>query len=69
MLQDVNTGIAWVLRNCGAFGGDGASFHLVGQSAGGQLASLALIAQVGGWAAACGGWMGGWNGGGGIAGY
>lgn len=32
MLQDVNTGIAWVLRHAPAFGGDGKSFHLVGQS-------------------------------------
>jgi prenylcysteine alpha-carboxyl methylesterase len=32
MLQDVNTGIAWVLRHAAAFGGDGESFHLVGQS-------------------------------------
>lgn len=46
MLQDVNTGIAWVLRHAPAFGGDGASFHLVGQSAGGQLAAMALLLQV-----------------------
>ncbi|PSC67534.1 putative isoprenylcysteine alpha-carbonyl methylesterase ICMEL1 [Micractinium conductrix] len=46
MLCDVNTGIAWVLRNAAAFGGDGESFHLVGQSAGGQLGALALMMQV-----------------------
>lgn len=46
MLTDVNTGIGWVLRNAAAFGGDGKSFHLVGQSAGGQLGALALLAQV-----------------------
>lgn len=32
MMQDVNTGIAWVLRHAAAFGGDGQSFHIVGQS-------------------------------------
>ena len=32
MMQDVNTGIAWVLRHAPAFGGDGKSFHIVGQS-------------------------------------
>ena len=47
MLQDVNTGIAWVLKHAAAFGGDGKTFHLVGQSAGGQLGALALISQVG----------------------
>jgi len=47
MLRDINTGIAWVLHNAAAFGGDGESFHLVGQSAGGQLGSLALVLQVG----------------------
>ncbi|PRW45116.1 putative isoprenylcysteine alpha-carbonyl methylesterase ICMEL1 [Chlorella sorokiniana] len=46
MLQDVNTGIAWVLRHAAAFGGDGESFHLVGQSAGGQLGALALMLQM-----------------------
>ena len=46
MLHDVNTGIAWVLKHAVAFGGDGKTFHLVGQSAGGQLGALALISQV-----------------------
>mgnify|MGYP001810774125 CR=1 FL=1 len=58
MLCDVNTGIAWVLRNAAAFGGDGESFHLVGQSAGGQLGALALMMQARGtcWQGAEGGW-------------
>ena len=58
MLEDVNAGIAWVLQHAGAFGGDAArGVHLVGQSAGGQLGALALIAQVWG----CG-WRGGQEG-------
>lgn len=46
MLEDTNTGIAWVLRHASAFGGDDRRVYLVGQSAGGQLGLLALLAQV-----------------------
>jgi prenylcysteine alpha-carboxyl methylesterase len=46
MLQDVNTGIAWVLANLHLYGGDPEEVFLVGQSAGGHLASLALLAQA-----------------------
>ena len=46
MLEDTNTGISWVLRHAGAFGGDGRQVYLVGQSAGGQLGALTLLAQV-----------------------
>ena len=48
MLEDCNTGIAWVLTHIGARGGDPARVYMVGQSAGGQLGALALIAQVSG---------------------
>jgi acetyl esterase/lipase len=46
MVEDVNTGIAWVARKIEHHGGDPEAVHLVGQSAGGQLALLALINQV-----------------------
>lgn len=46
MLEDCNTGIAWVIRHIGSRGGDPSQIYMVGQSAGGQLGSLALIAQV-----------------------
>lgn len=46
MLEDVNTGIAWTLRKIDHFGGDSEAVHLVGQSAGGQLALLALLNQA-----------------------
>lgn len=46
MLEDVNTGIAWVTRKVQHHGGDPDAIHLVGQSAGGQLALLALINQA-----------------------
>lgn len=46
MLEDVNTGIAWVMRKIERHGGDPDNVTLVGQSAGGQLAALALIRQV-----------------------
>lgn len=35
MLEDVNTGIAWVLRKVERYGGDPDRVYLVGQSAGG----------------------------------
>lgn len=46
MLEDVNTGIAWVLRKLERYGGDPERVWLVGQSAGGQLAMLALLNQA-----------------------
>ncbi len=46
MLEDVNTGIAWVCRKIERYGGDPERIYLVGQSAGGQLASLALLNQA-----------------------
>lgn len=49
MLEDVNTGIAWVLSRIHRYGGDPHSITLVGQSAGGHLAALALIKQVRQW--------------------
>lgn len=45
MLRDVNTGISWCMKNAELYGGNGEVF-LVGQSAGGHLTSLALLAQV-----------------------
>ena len=46
MLQDINTGISWSLNNLELYGGDPESVFLVGQSAGGHLTSLALLAQA-----------------------
>ncbi|GLI62540.1 hypothetical protein VaNZ11_005204 [Volvox africanus] len=46
MLEDVNTGIRWVLEEIHCFKGDPDNVTLVGQSAGGHLAGLALIKQV-----------------------
>jgi acetyl esterase/lipase len=60
MLEDCNTGISWVLRKIDAYGGDPSQVHLVGQSAGGQLALLALLNQAMQvrWQV----WVGGWQG-------
>lgn len=49
MLEDVNTGIAWVLARCHAYGGDPMRVYLIGQSCGAQLGTLALITQVLSW--------------------
>ncbi|GLI62543.1 hypothetical protein VaNZ11_005207 [Volvox africanus] len=46
MLEDVNTGIRWVLEEIHRFKGDPDNVTLVGQSAGGHLAGLALIKQA-----------------------
>ncbi|CAD7705335.1 unnamed protein product [Ostreobium quekettii] len=46
MLEDVNTGVAWVLRHIGRHGGDPENVYLCGQSAGGHLLALVLLAQV-----------------------
>lgn len=45
MLEDVNRGIAWVINNAELYGGDPGCLYIVGQSAGGHLGSLALMAQ------------------------
>lgn len=47
MLEDVNTGIAWVLNNAELYRGDPRCVYITGQSAGAQLGALALMAQVG----------------------
>ena len=46
MLEDCNTGIAWVMRHIASRGGDPNRLYIVGQSAGGQLGALTLIAQA-----------------------
>lgn len=46
MVEDVNTGVAWALRKAERYGGDPERVWLVGQSAGGQLALLALLTQA-----------------------
>lgn len=46
MLEDVNTGIAWVMEHVASFGGDPSNVTLVGQSAGAHLGALALFHQV-----------------------
>eukprot|EP00198_Chlamydomonas_reinhardtii_P013109 XP_001702446.1 carboxyesterase-related protein [Chlamydomonas reinhardtii] len=46
MLEDVNTGICWVLRRVHRLGGDPDNVTLVGQSAGGHLAGLSLLRQA-----------------------
>jgi acetyl esterase/lipase len=46
MLSDVNLGIRWVLDNIQQYGGDPTRVHLVGQSAGGHLAAMALLLQA-----------------------
>ena len=46
MLEDVNTGIAWVLARCRSYGGDPDKVFVVGQSCGAQLGTLAFLTQV-----------------------
>ena len=46
MLEDINTGIAWVTSRIQYYGGDPDNIFLVGQSCGAQLSSLALVTQV-----------------------
>ena len=46
MLEDCNTGVSWVMRHIGSRGGNPDQMYIVGQSAGGQLGALTLIAQV-----------------------
>ena len=46
MLEDVNTGVRWCLRNIEEYGGDTRRIYLVGQSCGAQLLAQALLTQV-----------------------
>ena len=46
MLEDVNTGIDWVLQKISNYGGDPEQVYLVGQSCGGQLCTLTTLIQV-----------------------
>ncbi|DBA78860.1 hypothetical protein WJX77_001686 [Trebouxia sp. C0004] len=46
MLEDVNTGIGWVLQKISNYGGDPEQVYLVGQSCGGQLCSLTTLLQA-----------------------
>lgn len=46
MLEDVNTGISWVIGTIHRYGGDPNRIFVVGQSAGGHLASFATIRQA-----------------------
>ena len=46
MLEDVNTGINWVLQKISHYGGDPEQVYLVGQSCGAQLCSLTTLLQV-----------------------
>lgn len=46
MLEDVNTGISWVLHRIEDYGGDPQRVTVVGQSCGAQLSSMAIILQA-----------------------
>ncbi|CAD7696485.1 unnamed protein product [Ostreobium quekettii] len=46
MMEDVCTGVDWVLRHIDRHGGDPENVYLCGQSAGGHLLALALLAQA-----------------------
>ncbi|KAK9805124.1 hypothetical protein WJX72_000318 [[Myrmecia] bisecta] len=46
MLQDVNTGVAWVLKKILHYGGDPNQVYIVGQSCGAQLGTLAFLTQA-----------------------
>jgi acetyl esterase/lipase len=46
MVEDVSTALQWVTDNVHAYGGDPQRTVVVGQSAGGQLAALAVLFQV-----------------------
>lgn len=46
MVLDVSTGIAYVMHNCEAWGGDAKRVTVVGQSAGAHLSALALLRQA-----------------------
>jgi len=46
MMEDVNTGIGWVLSRIRHYGGDPRRVYLVGQSCGAQLSMMCLVTQV-----------------------
>lgn len=46
MMEDINTAFQWITRNVAKFSGDPMATFVVGQSAGAQLAALALLFQV-----------------------
>ena len=46
MLEDVNTGIAWVLRQAHIYSGAADNVFIVGQSAGGHLTAFSLLSQA-----------------------
>lgn len=46
MMEDVNAGIAWVLKRIRHYGGDPDRVYLVGQSCGAQLSMMCLVTQV-----------------------
>ena len=46
MLEDVNTGINWVMQKISHYGGDPEQVYLVGQSCGAQLCTLTTLLQV-----------------------
>ena len=49
MLEDINTGINWVLRKIHEHGGNPNNIYLCGQSAGGHLAAVAMLTQARPW--------------------
>ncbi len=46
MMEDVNAGIAWVLKRIRHYGGDPSRVYLVGQSCGAQLSMMCLVTQA-----------------------
>lgn len=46
MMEDVNSGIAWVLSRIRHYGGDPERVYLVGQSCGAQLSMMCSVTQV-----------------------
>lgn len=46
MLEDINTGVGWILRRIHVYGGDRKNVFLSGQSAGAHLAAVAMLTQV-----------------------
>lgn len=47
MLEDINTGVGWVLQKIVHYGGNPDAVYLVGQSCGAQLTTLSILTQVG----------------------
>ncbi|KAK9817469.1 hypothetical protein WJX74_008566 [Apatococcus lobatus] len=46
MLQDINTGVSWVLQKIVHYGGNPDAVYLVGQSCGAQLTTLSILTQA-----------------------